>query len=210
MSKVAIKYSCTPEELDEELWGDPTLGGGQSHCWSTGSIFVDEDEIHDDYVECPECGLLATFRLMTPLERLAEEGGSRRVGSVTILRRAGVYPVEELLETAGCGSKKLVELAGVEVEVGNLRLRCFAEHGTTCVACGVQATHFAVEWVSSKNYVGWALNLYGPDELFFTKDHTYPRSKGGPDTLENLKPMCWPCNQQKGSSVPDEQVPEAS
>lgn len=31
-----------------------------------------------------------------------------------------------------------------------------------------------------------------------TADHLIPRSRNGPDTLDNLRPACQPCNRQRG------------
>lgn len=40
----------------------------------------------------------------------------------------------------------------------------------------------------------------GTDENL-SLDHTYPWSKGGSDTLENLQTMCQPCNSRKSDKV---------
>ena len=37
-----------------------------------------------------------------------------------------------------------------------------------------------------------------------TLDHVHPRSRGGPDTWENLVAACVPCNNRKGSRTPEE------
>lgn len=37
-----------------------------------------------------------------------------------------------------------------------------------------------------------------------TLDHVLPRSRGGPDTWENLVAACVPCNNRKGNKTPDE------
>ena len=37
-----------------------------------------------------------------------------------------------------------------------------------------------------------------------TADHLIPRSRGGPDTLANLRPACAPCNRQRGDMTLDE------
>lgn len=37
-----------------------------------------------------------------------------------------------------------------------------------------------------------------------TLDHVLPKSRGGPDTWENLVAACVPCNNRKGSRTPDE------
>jgi 5-methylcytosine-specific restriction endonuclease McrA len=33
-------------------------------------------------------------------------------------------------------------------------------------------------------------------------DHIYPRAKGGPTTLDNLQPLNWQTNRQKGDTYP--------
>jgi len=43
----------------------------------------------------------------------------------------------------------------------------------------------------SKVLTGWDLTL----------DHTIPRSKGGPTTMENLTVACVPCNQRKADKL---------
>lgn len=35
-------------------------------------------------------------------------------------------------------------------------------------------------------------------------DHVIPMSRGGANTLDNLVPCCWPCNQDKGNRTPEE------
>lgn len=37
-----------------------------------------------------------------------------------------------------------------------------------------------------------------------TLDHVLPKSRGGPDTWENLVAACVPCNNRKGNKTPDE------
>jgi 5-methylcytosine-specific restriction endonuclease McrA len=34
-----------------------------------------------------------------------------------------------------------------------------------------------------------------------TRDHIQPKSKGGPETLENMQTMCTRCNGKKGNKV---------
>lgn len=58
------------------------------------------------------------------------------------------------------------------------RAKVYAEHGTACAYCG------------------------DPDGT--TIDHVIPRSKGGTDDLENLRPACRTCNTSKGTKDVDE------
>ena len=36
------------------------------------------------------------------------------------------------------------------------------------------------------------------EDIFLTKDHIVPKSRGGLDTEENKQTCCWFCNQMKG------------
>lgn len=36
-----------------------------------------------------------------------------------------------------------------------------------------------------------------------TKDHIVPKSKGGPDCIENFQTMCEECNKKKKNTMPD-------
>ena len=44
---------------------------------------------------------------------------------------------------------------------------------------------------------------YCGSERHLTVDHVVPRSKGGPDTWDNLVTSCAPCNRKKGDRPPD-------
>jgi hypothetical protein len=83
------------------------------------------------------------------------------------------------------------------------RLRTFIEKGTTCVKCGLEATHFAAEKDKLQKTRKYHINLWGTKgdkEILFTHDHIIPKSKGGPDRIENCQTMCEPCNGKKGSN----------
>lgn len=73
--------------------------------------------------------------------------------------------------------------------------------GPDCVACGIQGKYFAIERDRGSNK--YHMNLYAIDsegyEVMMTRDHIVPRSKGGPDNLDNQQTMCIYCNQQKGN-----------
>lgn len=112
------------------------------------------------------------------------------------------YPAGEILPRVILNSwsqKERINLDGDLVKIATMRLQVFAAKGTTCTVCGVKGTVFYKE----RNTPGsWHLNLYGtlPDgvEVLMTRDHTIPRSKGGPDTLDNQEPMCHTCNNGLG------------
>lgn len=96
---------------------------------------------------------------------------------------------------------------GVRVKVNTLRLQTFHVKGTTCIACGLQASFFAIEsnQPSTKD-PQYHLNLYGVneqgEEVLFTHDHTIARSVGGADHLSNTQTMCTICNFNKSLVEP--------
>lgn len=80
------------------------------------------------------------------------------------------------------------------------RLRVFYHKGCTCLNCGVTATIIAKGKI--KNTEHW--DVYTDTYYPLTVDHIVPRSRGGSNDLQNLQPLCYKCNQKKGSSLPGE------
>ena len=79
------------------------------------------------------------------------------------------------------------------------RLRVFYHKGMKCVnyaQCGREGeiiTH------GIDNGGGMHIDVCTADFYPMTIDHIIPRSKGGPNTLKNLDPMCSECNARKGN-----------
>lgn len=71
----------------------------------------------------------------------------------------------------------------------------FINKGTSCVSCGDKGVYFK----KTKN----SYHLYTKDGTLMTKDHIYPKSKGGRDNLYNLQPMCYKCNSDKADIIPE-------
>lgn len=111
----------------------------------------------------------------------------------------GIYPVDQILAQVGSGR---VFLDGHWVRVG--RFEVFKKRGIHCVSCGLKGEFFRKEKSTdpSKTYI---LNLYGIGRnnqlVLMTKDHIIPKSKGGMKTLDNLQPMCAPCNIKKADKI---------
>jgi 5-methylcytosine-specific restriction endonuclease McrA len=58
------------------------------------------------------------------------------------------------------------------------RQKLIAEYGYYCFWCGKSLTEDAI-----------------------TIEHLYPKSRGGSNSLENLRLACKPCNQSRGNSL---------
>lgn len=86
---------------------------------------------------------------------------------------------------------------GFHVYPISLRYMNFYQHGTTCVCCGKQGTHFRLCGDPTTNRRHF--NLYADDGTLMTKDHVVPKSKGGLDKVANMQPMCVRCNKKKGN-----------
>lgn len=117
--------------------------------------------------------------------------------------RKATVPLDVVLPLilANLGKNKArVDVAGTVVKVTGLRLQTFATKGCKCSACGLEATHFAIE-ANSEGAHSWHLNLWGYDaageEVLFTHDHTIDRADGGADNASNTTTMCSPCNAAK-------------
>lgn len=96
-----------------------------------------------------------------------------------------------------------------EVAIRSRRYKCYSRKGVKCVRCGIEGHYFAVE--RSKNCppnTRYHLNLYhlseDKREIMLTVDHRCPKSRGGADSIENLQPMCAPCNFAKGNMTEEE------
>lgn len=120
-----------------------------------------------------------------------------------MIRKGRKYTSEEILplvEFRNNPSRK--ELDGDRINFSSLRLQTFAAKGTACVRCGIEGEWFIKEKHHPSDKF-FTLSFYAVDgfgkEILMTKDHIIPKSKGGRDQLSNLNPMCYICNQDKGS-----------
>ena len=97
--------------------------------------------------------------------------------------------------------------AGKPVYMDSLRYHTFLNSGVICVGCGLKATFFGLETTQDNLEASdhFHFNLYGidkdEDEVLFTKDHIFPKSRGGSNHISNLQTMCAVCNTKKGSKI---------
>lgn len=122
--------------------------------------------------------------------------------------RLGVYSIEDIdkvipsLPVEKPKSTKII-IDGHNVYVDSLRLLCFKKDGYICKSCGLKGSFFAIE--QHDNDKSPHLELYAVKddgtEVIMTRDHIIPRSRGGPNIIENLQAMCEPCNVAKGNKI---------
>ena len=119
------------------------------------------------------------------------------------------YTLNEVLPfVSPTGQRLEKEFDGNIVKMFSLRLRTFLHHGVVCEKCGLCGHFFALErHLSTSHYdkQRYHFNLYGThedgDEILFTKDHIIPKSKRGPDSVNNMQTLCIICNLAKGDSL---------
>ena len=61
-------------------------------------------------------------------------------------------------------------------------------------------TFTADQWLAKLAEFGGRCAICGTDK-HITVDHIAPISRGGANTIENLQPLCGPCNSRKGATV---------
>lgn len=61
-----------------------------------------------------------------------------------------------------------------------------------------KGTHTALEWEVLKKVLGPACVRCGEDGWKLEKDHIIPIYQGGSDSIDNIQPICAPCNVGKG------------
>lgn len=124
--------------------------------------------------------------------------------------RKEIYSIEDVLsktkifmDRRKSDKETLVDYDGDLMKMASDRYKCFVNSGTKCVTCGIEGTHFAKERYKTDNVYHfnlYALNRRGK-EVLMTKDHIFPKSKGGKDEVANYQTMCAPCNEEKGNKI---------
>ena len=94
---------------------------------------------------------------------------------------------------------------GFPVKVYSQRYELFLK-SIKCVRCGLEANCYLLERQDSIKSNCCHFNLYYINKnkkVLFTKDHIYPKSKGGKNNIFNYQTMCYICNQEKADRQKD-------
>ena len=95
-----------------------------------------------------------------------------------------------------------IKVDGYLVHKDSWRYRTFYQKGLKCACCGREGSYFKLK-ADSKNLERAHFNLFAEDGTLMTKDHIIPKSKGGPDCIENFQTMCEECNKKKRNTMPE-------
>jgi hypothetical protein len=86
------------------------------------------------------------------------------------------------------------------IHQGSLRYQTFAK-SCVCCCCGIVGSRMLLD--TPREGSGCAhFNLYAEwngELVLMTRDHILPRSKGGKDTIANMRTMCTTCNGHRGN-----------
>ena len=74
-----------------------------------------------------------------------------------------------------------------------------------CYRCGCVADRWIADKHANDKQGPPVLNLYATDRngqlVLMTRDHIIPKSVGGIDHIDNLRPACATCNEQRGNKL---------
>lgn len=106
--------------------------------------------------------------------------------------------IEETYKT----NKKKTKIGNYQVKTKDDRYLNFITNGFECAKCGALGEYVNLECCSR---LGNHLNVYAiknGQPLLLTKDHIYPKSKGGLDDVKNYQVLCEECNTNKSDNSP--------
>lgn len=197
----------------------PPINAKVRHSKSFKKFLKNNDEVKE-LVENKTKDLQCKIKKMTKIIQTHNLNSSLHITGMRYVRIATFMDnIEELLhDIISCKEDYYVLPNGFKVNPKSLRYQTF-DKNLTCVNCGIKGRFLALERClgdeggdeGMKEGQGFHLNLYALDdmgrEVLMTKDHIMPKSKGGPDIIDNMQTMCTYCNSNKQNMIPDN-VPE--
>ena len=121
------------------------------------------------------------------------------------MERVMVVPVEDVLpfvvkDKRDEGAER--NYGGHMVKMWSLRYQIF-QKSLVCCNCGIKGEYFALEKPEADPGTRYHFNLYARldsgAEVLITKDHVVPKSKGGTDSVNNMRTMCKVCNEMRSN-----------
>lgn len=103
-------------------------------------------------------------------------------------------PLIYIKETLKKNYLKTIKIDEYEIITSNNYYNVLVKYDFTCAICGKKATFCNLEYNTKYKY---HLNAYTEEGELLTRDHIYPKSKGGLDSLKNYQLLCHSCNQKK-------------
>lgn len=103
--------------------------------------------------------------------------------------------------------KKERHAFGKEVSLcsGILLFQSLKQNDITCYQCGLLADRWILERGVNEPPGKPIMNLYGQNSnghfVMMTRDHIIPKSLGGVDLVQNLRPACDTCNANRGNAL---------
>jgi 5-methylcytosine-specific restriction endonuclease McrA len=66
-------------------------------------------------------------------------------------------------------------------------------------------SHSVEDWIEMKKKFDFTCQICGrkEPEIKLTEDHIIPLARGGSDDIDNIQPLCLPCNQSKSYRLPE-------
>lgn len=126
------------------------------------------------------------------------------------LKKLMEIPVELVLTLSRLKNIKNITICGYRIKLDTDRYENFLKNGIVCKHCGIVGTKAFIERNTrndnpskskGEDYEMPHINIYGERAdgslVLFTKDHIFPRSKGGKDSVDNYQTLCEKCNGNK-------------
>lgn len=107
-------------------------------------------------------------------------------------------------------SRAIIHFKDELIQVSNDGLYCMAQKNKYCYFCGAKIIGGFLFVIKNqiqiyKNKIVWNVGQIAEKKnnklVIMTKDHIFPKSKGGITKIENLQPMCEDCNQMKNNLI---------